>query len=130
MDMDAQDLHDVERAEISPISWTGRLMFSVNQIFLCLGFGAGVHFPGAWLGGWGVAEEEVSLPEVGLDKLCPKAFSVENLDLFPFLFVCWGMKRELITCAWLLIFPGMSYGLSVFGCPLGNKKGGQGWVSV
>ena len=59
-------------------------MFRVNQVFLCLGFGAGVHFPGAWLGGWGVAEEEVSLPEVGLDKLCPKAFSVENLELLPF----------------------------------------------
>ena len=55
MDMDAQDLHDVERAEISPISWTGRLMFSVNQIFLCLGFGAGTHFflePAQGDGGW------------------------------------------------------------------------------
>ena len=41
-------------------------------------------FSGACPGGWRVAEKEVWLPEVGLDKLCPKSFSVENLELLPF----------------------------------------------
>lgn len=119
----------MEDTDVELISFVCLLVWGLALIFLG---------PGQWHGGG--AEDEVWLPEIGVDKVCPTSFSAENLELVPFLFLMLG-NRERADCMCMAPqFPGMSCGLSVFGCflepeseytvPFGQRHGGAGLDSV
>lgn len=89
--------------------------------------------------GLGDAKDEVWLPEIGVDKVCPTLFSAETLDLAPVLFLmledigradCMCMaphspRDELWTFSLWVLLRNLSQSEL---CPLGSDREGQGWT--
>lgn len=101
----------------------------------------------SWFGGWHLffrawpVAWEVQLPGIGVDKVCPKSFFADNLELVFFLFLMLGNEDRadsMCVAPHFLRDELRAFSLWVFLtslrqnelCPLGGDRGGTGQDSV